>query len=65
MRYKIEIWQYYNITATHESDDIQDILSWYRSNWHHAYEMGYCAFDIYEDERLLSFEEELEFGFHH
>ena len=64
MRYKIEIWQWYNITATYESNDIEDILSWYKSNWHYCYDMGDCAFDIYEDGRLLDFEEENELGFH-
>ena len=64
MKYKIEIWQYQDITATYESDNIQDILSWYRSNWYHSYVMGFCSFSVHENERELSFEEEYEFGFY-
>ena len=64
MKYKIEIWQYHIIAETYESDDIKDILSWYRSHWQYTYDMGYCSFDVYENGRELSFEEELEFGFH-
>lgn len=64
MKYKIEIWQYHSITATYESDDIKDILSWYRSCWSHSYDMGYCAFDVYKDGVLLSFDEEYNLGFH-
>ena len=26
MKYKIEIWQWYHMTDSYESDDIQDIL---------------------------------------
>lgn len=64
MGYKIEIWQYHNITTTYESDDIEDVLLWYKANWYMAYENGFCAFDIYEYDRLLSFDEEYALGFH-
>ena len=64
MKYKIEIWQYHSITETYESDDIKDVLLWYRLHWQYAYDMGYCSFDVYEDGRELSFEEGNELGFY-
>ena len=64
MRYKIEIWQYRIIASKYESDDISDVLLWYQLNWQHTYDMGYCSFDVYEDGRELSFEEEYELGFY-
>ena len=33
MKYRIEIWQYQNITETYESDNIEDILKWYKLYW--------------------------------
>ena len=64
MKYKIEIWQYHSITTTYESDDIEDVLLWYKAEWYMAYENGFCAFYIYEYDRPLSFDEEYELGFH-
>ena len=63
MKYKIEIWQYHSLVETYESDNIEDILVWYESNWKWPYELGDCAFEIYKDGRNLSFEEENELGF--
>lgn len=64
MKYKIEIWQWHSISETYESDNIEDILDWYKSNWLYCYEIGQCTFCVYENERELSFEEENSFGFH-
>lgn len=65
MKYKIEVWQYHIVAETYESDDIKDILSWFKSSgWYTSYDMGYCSFDVYEDGRELSFEEENGFGFY-
>lgn len=64
MKYKIEIWQYFNMTEFFESDNIQDILDWYKENWWGCYEIGGCSFTIYENDRELSFEEEYELGFY-
>ena len=64
MQYKIEIWQWGHITETYESNCIKDVLSQYRANWAGCYDCGNCSFNVYEDERLLSFDEEYEFGFH-
>ena len=64
MKYKIEIWQYHIIAETYESDDLTDILSWFRSEWLSAYDMGYCSFNVYEDGRELSFDELYGLGFY-
>ena len=64
MKYKIEIWQWQNITETFESDNIEDILEWYRVSWWWIYESGGCSFTVYENGRELSFEEENELGFY-
>ena len=65
MKYKIEIWQWCNMTDSYESDDIQDILSWYKTEgWYGAYDNGLCSFNVYENGRLLSFDEGYELGFY-
>jgi len=64
MKYKIEIWQYYSMVATYESDDIEDVLSWYKIHWWNCYEMGNCVFSIYENDIELDFDEEYKLGFH-
>lgn len=64
VKYKIEIWQWHSITEVFESDDIKDVIEWYGLNWKYFFEMGYCAFNVYENGRELSFEEENNLGFH-
>ena len=64
MKYKIEIWQWHNLTTAYESDDIKNILKWYRRKWLRCYECGGCSFDIYRDGELLEFDEEYELGFY-
>lgn len=64
MRYKIEIWQYQNITETYESDNIEDILKWYKVNWWWVYETGGCSFYVYKDDEEISWREEYKLGFH-
>ena len=65
MKYKIEIWQWFNMTDSYESDDIQDILSWYKTEgWYGVSENGLCSFGVYENGRELSFDEGYELGFY-
>lgn len=64
MKYKIEIMQWHSITETHESDDIRDIVEWFHDNWHLDYDRGYCAINVYEDGRELSWDEEYDLGFY-
>lgn len=64
MKYKIEIWQYHNIADTYESDDIRDVLNWYKNNWHWIYDVGDCAFYVYKDNEELSWDEEYKLGFY-
>jgi hypothetical protein len=63
MKYKIEIWQYHSVVETYESDDIEDVLQWYRCYWRWPYELGDCSFDVYKDGRILSWNEEYKLGF--
>lgn len=64
MKYKIEIWQWHSLTTTFESDNIEDVVDWYKAEWWWIYEMGDCSFSVYENDRELSFEEEAKLGFH-
>ena len=64
MKYKIEIWQYGSITEIYESENIEDIVAWYKSNWEMCWDMGGCAFEVYENGKQLSFDEEYELGFY-
>ena len=64
MRYKIEIWQYHGIVETYESNDIKDILKWYKNNWKYTYECGDCSFSICDNNKELSFDEVYELGFY-
>lgn len=62
--YKIEIWQYYSLTKSYESDNIKKILRWYKNKWQYCYDCGGCTFDVYEDGVELSFDEKYELGFY-
>jgi hypothetical protein len=62
--YKIEIWQHHTITEKYESDNIEEVLHWYKEKWWWIYEIGDCAFYLYKDGSELSFTEEVELGFH-
>ena len=64
MKYKIEIWQWQSMRDIFESDNIEDIVEWYESEWKDCFEMGYCSFGVYENDRRLSFDEEWDLGFH-
>lgn len=64
MKYRIEIWQYQNLAESYESDDIEDILKWYKTKWWWVYELGNCSFEVYENNRELSFEEGNKLGFY-
>lgn len=53
------------MTEAYESDDIQDILSWYKTEgWCSAYDNGLCSIGVYVDGRGLSFDEGYELGFY-
>lgn len=64
MKYKIEIWQWRSIADTYESDNVKDVVDWYKTNWQGLYESGNCSFIVYECGRELSFEETFELGFY-
>lgn len=63
-KYRIEIWRYHAKIDTYESNDIKEILNWYKNNYQILYDYGGCAFDIYEDNKLLDFETEDKLGFY-
>ena len=63
MRYKMEIWQWRRIVDTYASDDINEVLEWYKDEWKGCHDDGYCAFYIFDNDKELSFEEEYKLGF--
>lgn len=63
--YRIEIWQSRNLLEVYESEDIQNILAWYKWNWYDAYERSLCAFYVYKNGyEELEFDELYELGFY-
>lgn len=63
MKYKIEIWQWHSITETYESDDINEILKWYKENWDYCYQCGNCTFSVYKNDKNMTFDELNKLGF--
>ena len=63
MKYKIEIWRHHIIEDTTESDNIDDLVSWFKMNYAYAYENGDCCFEVYRDDVLIDFNERLNLGF--
>lgn len=61
--YKIEIWRFHVIHETYTSNNIKDILKWYRANWLLVYEYGGCCFYVYKNDEKLSFDELNKIGF--
>ena len=61
--YKIEIWRFHVIHETYTSNNIKEILKWYRENWQIAYEYGDCYFEVYKNDKELSFDELNGIGF--
>ena len=64
MKYRIEILRYCNLVEEHRSDNIEDILEWYKTYWQSCYDWGGCAFNVYRDDKELDFDEEYELGFY-
>lgn len=65
MKYRIDIWTWGIMSATYESDSIEDVLAWFvNNNWAHTYDIGNCSFNVFEDDEILSFEEEYKLGFY-
>lgn len=61
--YKINIWRFHCIVETYISNNIKDILKWYRNNWIISYEQGLCCFYVFENGKELSFDELNKIGF--
>lgn len=62
--YRIEIWQWGNLSEVYEEEDVQDVLAWYKWYWYDAYEHSLCSFSVYKNGMELSFEELDELGFY-
>ena len=62
-KWKIDIWHYHSIVDSYESDDINEALKWFRQGWKWSYDNGDCSFDVYKNDRLLTFDEENKLGF--
>jgi hypothetical protein len=57
MKYKAEIWRYHSIIDTCESDNVKDIIEWFRSEWYGSYDDGMCYLEVYRDGEELSWDE--------
>lgn len=63
MKYKIEIWRHHIIEDTYESNNIDDIVSWFKLNYAWSYDNGECNFEVYDDGVVLNFDEKYDLGF--
>ncbi len=63
MKYRLEIWEKYSITTTKKSDDIEEVLKWYKRNWKWKYDIKLCAFRLFENGRELPYVELKKLGF--
>ena len=63
MKYKIEIWKYHRIVDVYESDNIKNVLEWYKEEWQNIYNIGGCTFYLFKNGKELYFDEENELGF--
>ena len=61
--YKIEIWKLGNLLEVYESEDIQNILTWYKWYWYESYEYGLCVFHVYKNGIEIELDELWELGF--
>lgn len=61
--YKIEIWRFHCVVDTYTRNNIKEILKWYKNNWQISYEWGDCSFEVYKNDKELSFYELEEIGF--
>ena len=57
MKYKAEIWRYRGIIDTCESDNIDDIREWFKSEWYASYYNGMCSLMVYRDGEEMSWDE--------
>ena len=64
MKYAIEIWRYHSVEETYESNDIKDVLKWYKDNWQTAFDYGMCTFYVFKNNKELTFEECNKLGFY-
>ena len=64
MIYEIEIWQYHTMVQNYKSNNIEEVLEWFRDEgWSSCYDDGGCAFYVYKSGIELSFEELHDLGF--
>ena len=62
--YKIEIWQRRSLVEVYESDDMQNILAWFKWYWAGASENGDCAIYVSKNGIEITFEELWDLGFY-
>lgn len=62
--YKIEIWQWGNLSEAYEAEDIQDILAWFKWYWYDTYDSGNCSFIVFKNGIELDFDKLDETGFY-
>ena len=62
MIYKAEIWHYGGVIDSRESDNVEDIKQWFRSQWCASYENGMCYLEVYRENEQLSWDEKFDLG---
>ena len=63
-KWKIDIWQFGSIVETYESENIDEVLKWYKENWSLVNEYNGCAFDVFKNDEELTYEQKDEVGFY-
>jgi hypothetical protein len=64
MKYRIEIWIYHHLHTQFESNNIKEVLKWYKEKWQVSYGIGNCTFYLFEDNKELSFDYIYKLGFY-
>ena len=64
MKYAIEIWIHHSVEETYESNNIKDVLNWYKDNWQSCFDYDGCTFYVFKNNKELSFEEINRLGFY-
>ena len=64
MKYRINVWQYGRIIEDYYSNDVNEVVKWYRKNWADSYEVGNCTIEVYESDKDMLFNRAVACGFY-
>ena len=63
-KWKIDIWQFHSVVDTYESNDVNEVLKWFRQTWLWSYDNGNCSFVVYKNNKILTFDKVSDLGFY-